>query len=65
MPQEFITAIGCTPPFFLERVVSDALQRGFETNEGNLPLLPVFTNLVIALRTDSEWSGAVQHYCVQ
>ena len=46
------TAIGRTPPFFLDRTVSDALQKAFEINEGHLPLLPVFTNLVIALKAD-------------
>ena len=51
-----LTAIGRTPPFFLDRAVSDAKLRAFEINEGNLPLLPVFTKLVIALRADSEWS---------
>ena len=54
-----LTAIGRTPPFFSDKAVSDALQRAFETNERNLPLIPVFTNLVIALTADSEWSGAV------
>ena len=33
-----LTAIGRTP-LFLDKAVSDALQRAFETNEGNLPLL--------------------------
>ena len=51
-----LTAIGRTLPFFLDRAVSDALQRAFETIEGNLPVLPVITNFVIASRSDSEWS---------
>ena len=53
-----LTAIGCSH-FLLDRAVSDALWRVFETNIENLPLLPVFTNLVIALRANSEWSGAL------
>ena len=54
-----LTAFGRTLPFFLDRALSDALQRFFETNEGNIPRLPVLTNLVVDLRSNSDWSGAV------
>ena len=54
-----LTTIGRTLSFFLDKAVRDALQRAFETNEEHLHLLPVFTNIVVALGADSEWSEAV------
>ena len=54
------TAIGRTPPFFLDKAVSEAQQSALEIKTGKRPLLPKFTNFVMAFSANSDRSGAVQ-----
>ena len=55
-----LTAIGRTPLFFLDRAVSEVQQSALEKKAGKCPLLPKFTNFVIAFIANTDRPGAVQ-----